>query len=163
MDQRHPPSAQGALSAGPALRTLPQALDAAALSEAGFHFHSGKGVLTETLSFRALREEALGLARRLLAAGLKRGDRVGIVADTDGDFPRLFFACQYACLVPVPLPLPMAFGGRDVYLAHLRQMIRQAGAAGAFAPESLRAWLGEAADGLGLAIAGSLADLPVAT
>ena len=44
----------------------------------------------------ALREQARGLAGRLLASGLQPGDRVALIAETDGDFIRAFFACQYA-------------------------------------------------------------------
>lgn len=42
------------------------------------------------------------------AAGLgpRRGAHVALVVDTHPDFVRYFFACQYAALVPVPLPAP---------------------------------------------------------
>lgn len=144
----------------PSAATLIEALEAAAGTDAGFFFHSGKGVLVESLSFARLREEAIALARRLLALGLEPGSRVAIIAETDGDFPRAFFACRYAGLVPAPMPLPAAFGGRETYLAHLRRMAETAGAAAAIAPASLKDWLAEAAAGLGLRFAGTPADLP---
>ncbi|HEX2550193.1 MAG TPA: hypothetical protein VHK64_01245, partial [Nocardioidaceae bacterium] len=39
--------------------------------------------------------------------GLAEGDRVALIAETDANFLRAFFACQYAGLVSVPMPLPV--------------------------------------------------------
>src|SRR3546814_14927011 len=86
------------------------------------NFHSGKGELLEALPYRQLRNEAMSLARHLLASGVKSGDRVGVLAETDGDFARAFFACQSAALVPAPMPLPGACGGRQHSLAHSHGM-----------------------------------------
>jgi fatty-acyl-CoA synthase len=139
--------------------TLADALDYAASGPTGINFFSGKGQLTEALPYSLLREQALHLARRMLGAGLKPGDRVGLIAESDGDFARAFFACQYACLVPAPMPLPAAFGGKDSYIAHLRRMIESAKAAAAFGPAMLESWLVEAAEGLDLKLCGTLASL----
>lgn len=139
--------------------TILDALEAAALSAEGFNFHSGKGVLTEALSFADLVRDARALAAKLLGAGVETGDRVALIADTEGDFVRLFFACAYAGVVPAPMPLPMAFGGRETYLAHIRTMIEAADASAAFAPDAMKAWLTEAAEGLPLRIVGTIADL----
>lgn len=139
--------------------TLTDALDYAAQGEAGFNFYSGRGVLLEALPYRSLREQAQDLACRLLALGLTAGERVALVAENDGDFVRLFWACQYAALVPAPLPLPTAFTGRESYIGNLRRMITSAGASAAFAPGALLAWLQEATAGLDLRIVGTAADL----
>jgi fatty-acyl-CoA synthase len=139
--------------------TIAEALDYAARGPTGINFYSGKGVLAEALPYRLLREQAIDIARRMLGTGLKPGDRIGLIAESDGDFVRAFFACQYAGLVPVPLPLPAAFGGKDGYISHLRRMIENAQAAAAFGPAMLEVWLGEAVAGLGLKIAGTLAPL----
>lgn len=147
-----------ALPAAPA--TILDALDRAAEGDRGFEFHSARGALLESLPYPRLRDDAQRLARRLLATGLAPGDRVALIAETEGDFVRLFFACGYARLIPAPMPLPMAFGGREAYLAHIRRMIEQADAAAAFAPAPLKAWLEEAAAGLPLRFVGALADLP---
>ncbi len=85
-------------------------------SSSGFNIYSGKGVLLETLPYSVLREQAIETGKRLLSLGLKPGDRVAIVAESDGDFARIFFGCQYAGLVSAPLPLPVAFGGREGYV-----------------------------------------------
>ena len=95
----------------------------------------------------------------MLGAGLEPGERIGLIAESDGDFARLFFACQYAGLVPAPLPLPSAFGGKDGYISHLRRMMESAQAIAAFGPAVLEAWLGEAVAGLDLRIAGTPAAL----
>ncbi|WP_235919146.1 fatty acyl-AMP ligase [Aureimonas psammosilenae] len=142
--------------------TLIGALREAAATGEGFRFYSGKGEALETLSYADLEREATAIAHRLMALGLQRGARVAILAETDGDFPRAFFACRLAGLVPAPMPLPAAFGGRDTYLAHLRRMVEAAGASAAIGPQSLADWLVDAVAGLDLAYAGTLEGLPVA-
>ena len=139
--------------------TLPAALDHAAHGATGINVHDGRGKLTEALPYSALRAQARRLAARLVAAGLAPGERVGILAESDGDFVRAFMACQYAGLVPAPLPLPAAFGGRAAYVQHLRRMLLAAGASAAFAPPALEGWLAEAVDGLDLRLSGTLAAL----
>lgn len=140
--------------------TLTAALDYAAQGACGLNFYSGKGELLEALPYSLLRTQSQQLAQKLLASGLKRGERVALIADTDGDFARGFFACQYAGLVPTALPLPAAFGGCDAYIAHIRRMIEIASASAAFAPVALAEWLAEATVGLPLKVSGTLASLP---
>ena len=53
------------------------------------------------------------MARRLIAAGIGKEDRVALIAETGADFAALFCACVYAGAWPVPLPLPTSFGGKD--------------------------------------------------
>src|SRR3546814_14776933 len=92
----------------------------------------------------------MALARRLLNAGLERGERVALIADSDGDFARAFYGCQYAGMVPKPMPLPVALGGKEGYIAHIRRMVERAGATPAFAPAVMEPWLYGAAVGLAL-------------
>ncbi|MDZ5645671.1 fatty acyl-AMP ligase [Nitrospirillum sp. BR 11828] len=139
--------------------SIAEALDYAAQGPTGFNFYSGKGVLSEALTYARLRDEAITLARRLLGAGLQPGERVGLIAESDGDFVRAFFACQYAGLVPAPLPLPAAFGGKDAYIAHIRRMLESCEATAAFGPALLSDWLAPAVAGLGLRISGTLDQL----
>lgn len=147
------------LAARSDFRTIADALDYAAEGSTGFNFYSGSGVLVERLSYRALRQEAIALARRMLGAGLEPGRRVGIIAETDGDFARAFFACQYAALVPIPLPLPAAFGGKDAYITYLRRMLNCARADALFGPAAIEPWLREAAVGLDLKMVARLCAL----
>ncbi|MFO0931068.1 MAG: AMP-binding protein, partial [Gemmataceae bacterium] len=106
--------------------TLAEGLDYAAQGETGSNFYSPRGDLQHVLSYRELRERAMDLASRLVGSKLRRGDRVAIIAETTPDFLIFFFGCQYAGLIPVPLPLSINFGGREAYEARLRGMLMAA-------------------------------------
>ncbi len=140
--------------------TLGEALDFAGQQATGINLHSLRGELAEVLSYGELAESARRLAGSLLASGLEPGDRVALAADSDGDFLRTFFACQYAGLTPAPLPLPAPFGGKDAYVAHVRRMLQASGAKAAFAPDALGSWFADAAEGLDLTLTGSIRNLP---
>lgn len=137
--------------------TVPEAIAYAAQGETGLNFYSGKGELVESLPYREMYQQGQDLARRMLAKGLVRGDRVAIIAESDGDFMRAFAACQFAGLVPAPLPLPAAFGGKDGYIDHIRRMMQGAGAVAALSPANLVEWVASATDGLGMKAVGTLA------
>ncbi len=59
------------------------------------------------------------MAHRLIAHGVKPGDRVALVAETGPEFAALFCGVVYAGAWPVPLPLPTSFGGKDSYIEQL--------------------------------------------
>ncbi len=142
--------------------TLLDALDYAALGAAGLNFYSAKGDLTRALPYRDLRQSALGLAARLLGYGLCAGERVGIVAETHPDFVIAFFACQYAGLIPAPLPLPAAFGGRSAYVAHIERLVTESNAVALFAPAALVDWLAPLAGQAGLRLCSTVGDFTAA-
>jgi len=96
--------------------TLTAGLDYAARGVTGFNFYSSRGALEHVLPYRELRLRAIATARKLLTTGLKRGDRVAIVAETSPEFMAVFFGCQYAGLVPCPMPYSMYIGGKDAYV-----------------------------------------------
>ena len=135
---------------------LPDALDHAARGATGLNFYAARGSLDAVLPYAEVREAAVRLARRLLGAGLARGDRVGLVAATDPDFVRAFMACQYAGLIPAPLPLPAAFGGREAYVAHVGRLAHEARAAAVFAPAAIAAWLAPLAGPSGPRLCGAV-------
>jgi fatty-acyl-CoA synthase len=135
--------------------TLVEALDYAAQGETGFNFYSGKDQLQDVLTYTLLKEKAQAIAGRFLALGLERGARVALIADTDPDFVIFFFACQYAGLVPVPLPAPNSLGGRLAYQALLKRLMESARAAVAIASEGYFEYLLEAARGLTLRFVGT--------
>ena len=143
--------------------TLVEALDFAAQGPTGINLYSLRGELVEALPYSALREVARAMASQLLATGLKPGDRVGLAAETDGDFVRAFFACQYAGLVAAPLPLPAPLGGKEGYIEQVRRMLTAAKASAVFGPAALVEWLREAAEGLDARLVGTVADLPPAS
>ena len=117
--------------------TLSQALDYAARGETGLNFYSSRGVLENVLTYRRLREQSIATARRLKVLGLQRGERVAVIADTHEDFLSVFFGCQYAGLIPCPVPYNIYLGGKDAYVTRIAGMMRCAGAAVAIAPEEL--------------------------
>jgi len=139
--------------------TLPEALDFAARGCKGVNFYSGRGELVESLTFADVRARAITLARRLITVGLSRGARVALVADTSPEFLCAFMACQYATLLPVPLPLPTSFGGRDGYCQQLRRQMQSCGATAAVAPEGMIDLIREASAGLDMVFVGPHQDL----
>lgn len=124
--------------------SLSEALDYAAAGVTGCNFYDAKGQLSTVLPYSELREQAQSAARRLLSLDLKRGDRVAVVADTHPDFIILFFACQYAGLVPFALPVPLNLGSRDLYIKQLRSMLKSGGAKIALAHKEFIGFLDEA-------------------
>ncbi|HZZ37335.1 MAG TPA: fatty acyl-AMP ligase [Caulobacteraceae bacterium] len=142
--------------------TLIEALEFAASGPTGVNLYGLRGELIAAIPYAELRDRARALAARLLAAGLKTHDRVGLVADTDADFVTAFFACQYARLTPAPLPLPDPLGGREAYVEQISRMLSSAKAAAVFGPESLLPWLKDSAESAGVGIALQTADLPEA-
>ncbi len=137
-------------------RSLADALDYAAQGTTGCNFYNGRGELTRVVSYSELRQNAHELAHRLHGLGLERGTTIALVADTDPDFLIFFFACQYAGLVPVPLPAAVHLGGRNAFVEHLRAMLIDCRAQAAFAPESFAGFLAEAAEDLDLKVFGSI-------
>jgi fatty-acyl-CoA synthase len=134
---------------------LAEALDYAAQGDTGCNFYTGRGELYAVFPYAQLREQAQVLARRLLGLGLERGARMALVAETCPDFLRFFFACQYAGLVPVPLPIPINLGSHKAYVEQLRAMLKSCMASLAMAPAGFEALLGEAAEDLELTLAGN--------
>lgn len=125
-------------------QTLPEALDYAAQGETGYNFFTLRGELSQSLSYAQLRDAAMTLAARL-AGRFERGDRLTVVAETSPDFLITFFACQYAGLIPAPMPMPVNLGGKDGYINQVRQMIVGASAVAAVGPAQLTEFLTEAA------------------
>ena len=135
--------------------SLADALDYAAQGDTGANFYAGSGKLATVLPYRLLREQAKALARRLLSLRLERGGRLAIVAETNPDFLRFFFACQYAGLVPVALPASVNLGGHDAYVTRLRGLLQGCGASAAMASNQFLRFLREAAEGVDLALVGA--------
>jgi fatty-acyl-CoA synthase len=103
--------------------TLGEALDYAAEGSRGMNFHDARGALLRAYPYAELREDALTHASRFVALGLKKGDRLALVAETGAEFAACFFGAVYAGLWPVPLPLPTSFGGREAYVDQLVVML----------------------------------------
>jgi fatty-acyl-CoA synthase len=123
------PTATGSLVATPNGDTLPrrmadfatfgEALDYAARGKRGFNFHDPRGALQRVYPYSELREDALAIAYALVARGVRKDDRIALIAETGADFAALFCGAIYAGAWPVPLPLPTSFGGKDNYIEQL--------------------------------------------
>ncbi len=99
--------------------TLGEALDYAATGARGLNFHDPRGTLTRPYPFSEMRADAIACAHRLIARGVKPGDRIALVAETGAEFAQSFFGIVYAGAWPVPLPLPTSFGGKESYIDQL--------------------------------------------
>lgn len=130
--------------------TLGEALDYAALGSRGFNFYDARGKLVLPYPYARLREAALANARRLIARGIGRGDRVALIAETGPDFAALFFGAVYAGAWPVPLPLPTSFGGAAAYVDQLKVQLDSCDPVLLLFPAELAAMAAEAARQAGL-------------
>nr|WP_255554742.1 fatty acyl-AMP ligase [Sphingomicrobium sp. B8] len=126
--------------------TVGDALDYAAQGSRGMNFHDARGTLLRTYPYAELREDALGYARRFMTLGLKPGNRVALVAETNPDFAACFFGAVYAGLWPVPLPLPTSFGGRDSYTDQLDVMLQSSDPQLFLYPEEMESFTTDAAE-----------------
>jgi fatty-acyl-CoA synthase len=135
--------------------SLAEALDYAARGDTGYNFYDGRGRHSSSLTYRDLRREARDMALRLLSLELERGARVAIIADTGPEFVRAFYACQYAGLTPVPLPVPTGLGGHQAYVEQLHGLLESCEADVALASDDWLALLAEAAGDHDYAFLGS--------
>ena len=117
--------------------TIGEALDYAATGKRGLNFHDARGTLTRAYAYSELREDALLVARRFAALGIKPGDRIALVAETGPEFAAAFFGAVYAGAWPVPLPLPTSFGGREAYVDQLAVQLKSCDPALFLAPPEL--------------------------
>ncbi|MES2498257.1 MAG: fatty acyl-AMP ligase, partial [Pseudomonadota bacterium] len=127
--------------------TLGAALDYAASGARGLNFHDARGMLARPYLFSELRGDALSNAGRLIAAGVRPGSRIALIAETGTQFAALFFGAIYAGAWPVPLPLPTSFGGKDSYIDQLAVQLASSDPLLLFFPEEL-AEMATAAAGL---------------
>jgi fatty-acyl-CoA synthase len=125
--------------------TLTEGLDYAAKGVTGFNFYSPRGALQSVLPYAELRHQAISTARKLLSLGLKRGDRVAVVAETGPEFMAVFFGCQYAGLIPCPMPYTMYIGGKDSYIDRVAGMLAAAKAQTVVTGEDLLGHISEGA------------------
>ena len=124
--------------------SLTEALEYASRGDTGFNFYNGRGELYRRLPYSELCAEARLLGRKLIGLGHQPGDRMVLIAETGPEFVRFFFACQYAGLVPVPVPAAVHLGGRDSYVHQLRKLLSSANPSLAMAPGEYISMLEEA-------------------
>ncbi len=125
--------------------TFGEALDYAAQGKRGFNFHDPRGNLARVYPFSELRRDALEMAYRLIAHGVKKDDRIAMVAETGPEFAALFCGAIYAGAWPVPLPLPTSFGGKESYIDQLAVQLQSSDPKILFYPAEIAEMAGAAA------------------
>jgi len=125
--------------------TLGEALDYAAQGVRGLNFHDPRGALMRAYPFSEMRQDALAVARRLVASGVKPEDRIALIAETGVEFASLFFGVIYAGAWPVPLPLPTSFGGAQSYIDQLSVQLNSCDPTMLIYPPEIGAMCAEAA------------------
>ncbi|MBL4601547.1 MAG: AMP-binding protein [Emcibacteraceae bacterium] len=135
--------------------TLPEALDYAAKGQRGLNFYSPRGELETSITYTKIRKRALEIGRRLVHFGIEKSSRVALIAETSEDFVCYFLGCQYAGMLPVPLPLPTSFGGREGYTEQLQQQMRSCKASVALSAAYMLPLLDEATNGLDMLFVGT--------
>ena len=149
--------------------TLGAALDYAAQGDKGFNFHDARADLVRAYRYSELAVDARHRAMRFIADGVQPGDRVAMIAETGPGFAAAFFGAIYAGALPVPLPLPTSFGGRDAYVDQIRVQLTSCDPVMLLAPPGLHPIVADAATGLCAAhdwdswAAGSAPDAPLPT
>jgi fatty-acyl-CoA synthase len=137
-------------------RSLCEALDYAAHGETGLNFFDARGRMIGRLPYADLRTRAQRFARCLIGAGIARGERLVIVADTWPGFCVAFFGAQYAGVLPVPVAVPVGLGAKQSYIRQLRRQILAAGAIAVVAPDDLAEFAVTAAEGTWARFAGPM-------
>ena len=137
--------------------SLCEALDYAARGETGLNFFDARGRLLSGLPYRALRAQAQSFARRLIGAGVARGQRLVLVADTWPGFCVAFFGAQYAGVLPVPVAVPVGLGAKASYIEQLHRQIVAADAVGLVVPDDLAAYAAAARGTTAALLAGTMA------
>lgn len=125
-------------------------MDYAAKGDTGSNFYTGRGAIYASISYHDLRDQAIELGRKLLGLGLKKGDRVALVAETNPEFIKFFYACQYSGLIPVALPASVKIGAHSTYVSQLQRLLEASHAEVAVASEGYLPFLKEASEGLGV-------------
>ncbi len=96
------------------------------------------------LSWRDVHARATAACGRLVAVGIRPGDRVVVVYPTSPEFFDAFFGTLLAGAVPVPLYPPVRLGRLDEYAARTAAMLRAAGARLVLSEPRVRRLLGTA-------------------
>ena len=136
--------------------TLVDAAEYAAKGARGVNFFNARGDVTESITWKQIRDRAEVIGSKLVGMGFQKGDRVALIAETSANFVCFFVGCQYASVLPVPLPLPTSFGGKEGYVSQLRMQMESCKANGLMAPSFMDEIVGEATSGLELTFCGDI-------
>ncbi len=81
----------------------------------------------QTITYRALHDDARAVARGMRALGLAPGERVAIMLPTGADYFSAFFGALYAGAIPVPIYPPMRLAQIERHLLTQAAILRNAG------------------------------------
>jgi fatty-acyl-CoA synthase len=76
------------------------------------------------------------------------GTRIAMIAETGAEFAAAFYGAILAGALPVPLPLPTSFGGREAYVDQIRTQLKSCDPAMVLSPPGLFPMVSESAAGL---------------
>ncbi len=138
--------------------TLVEAIEYAAKGTRGPNFFNAKGDLVDSLTWAEINKRAKAVARKIVGLGFKKGDRIALIAETSANFVSFFVGCQFAGVLPVPLPLPTSFGGKEGYVSQLRMQMESCDAGGIMAPSFMDEIITEATVGMNPIFTGSMED-----
>ncbi len=136
--------------------TLIEAIEYAAKGARGVNFFNARGDVIESISWKQIRDRAEVIGRKLVGMGFEKGDRVAVIAETSANFVCFFVGCQYASVLPVPLPLPTSFGGKEGYVSQLTMQMESCKANGLMAPSFMDEIVAKATEGLDLTFCGDI-------
>ncbi|WP_028601781.1 AMP-binding protein [Ottowia thiooxydans] len=109
----------------PPIHSLAEALEHAATSQAGLRLFDGKGALAAEASYLELFVQARARATQLRCVA-RTGSIppvIGLIAHTHLSFIVNFMACQWAGLLPCPIPSPTVALGIGPYVQRVRRML----------------------------------------
>jgi fatty-acyl-CoA synthase len=109
-----------------ALRTLPEALAQGAVADAGYCFADGGG--ERRRSYAELQQAAWQAGASLRAAGLRRGDLVGLVLPDAEAFLTTLFGASIAGLIPASIYPPSTTSDLPRYIELTGAILRASGA-----------------------------------
>lgn len=138
--------------------TLVDAVEYAAKGVRGMNFYDARGNLYNSMTWRETRDKAEAVGRKLVAMGFEKNDRIALIAETTAEFIIFFLGCQYASVLPVPLPLPTSFGAKDGYIVQLQNQMNSCQANAIMAPSYMTELVTDGSKGMGLRFIGSLED-----
>ncbi len=136
--------------------TLVDAVEYAAKGVRGANFFNARGDVIDVITWKEVRDRGEAIGRKLVGMGFQKGDRIALIAETSANFVCFFVGCQYASVLPVPLPLPTSFGGKEGYVSQLRMQMESCKANGLMAPDFMNEIVEQATDGLDLRFKGDI-------
>jgi fatty-acyl-CoA synthase len=110
------------------LESIPAALLRAADdpdSTRGYTFLADGGNVDSFVSFAELGCTVARYASAFRRAGLRLGERVGLILPENAHFIFSFFGCMHAGIIPVPIAPPMNIGKLGSFLEHVRHIVKK--------------------------------------